>query len=113
MDRNKLVPDGIVDSTRLEHILNYNSFESVDLAEQMLKNKYKNSFEEKNNGLWIVPSYLNHSCLPNTVRIYLKDIVMIYAFKDIQKDQEVTTQYVGFDSFSCREEVFFRNICIK
>lgn len=35
-----------------------------------------------NIGLWLVPSYFNHSCVPNCQRVFFGDTMFLYANKD-------------------------------
>lgn len=104
IDRNHKIPALIVDSSRVDCILTYNSFITQD-EKEFMGTSARDEMEE-NSGLWIYPAYFNHSCIPNTVRIYLKDFVMFYAFKDIKKGEELTTQYGGLSSYEEREKVY-------
>jgi hypothetical protein len=47
------------------------------------------------NGFWIHASYLNHSCLPNSVRTFLGDVLFLRATHDISAGEEITSQYVA------------------
>ena len=40
--------------------------------------------------------FMNHSCAPNTVDFPVDDPTMIVAMRDIQKDEEVTWNYLPF-----------------
>lgn len=103
--RNQEVPAGMVDSIRVELILTYNSASSLDLKQ--LGNPLV-SYEEElnsNSGLWITPSYFNHSCAPNTTQLYLRDFLMIYTTRDIQKGEELTCDWLGTECYSKRQEV--------
>lgn len=106
IDRSQKVPEGIVDSCRAELILTYNSFITQD-QKDFVSGAASGEGMEENSGIWIFPSYFNHSCVPNTIRIYLKDFVLFYAFKDIELDEELTIQYCGLSSYSEREKVFY------
>lgn len=112
IDRDQVVPEGIVDSSRVELILTYNSFITQDQKEFVSGAKSSGDGMEENSGLWVFPCYFNHSCVPNTVRLYLKDFVMFYAFRDIDKDEEVTTQYTGLSSYEERDRVLIELIRI-
>lgn len=97
IDRDVQVPDLIVDSTRAELILTYNSFSGFDerdlfdpIKSKLLANKQ--SFKIF-SGLWIFPSYFNHSCIANTTRFFLKDLALFYASRDIEEGEELTAQY--------------------
>lgn len=92
INRNQFIDSSIIDPSRIEAILSYNSTKSLPLD-------FTSNFEpeendlENNIGIWITPAYLNHSCLPNTRRIHFNDFVMIYASLDIKKGDEITRAY--------------------
>ena len=51
------------------------------------------------SGIWIMPSYINHSCWPNSVRSFLGDLLIVRAARDIQEGEEITMNYL--DNESC------------
>lgn len=107
--RSQEVPDKIVDSIRVELILTYNSDSSFDF--KRTGPKKEEDEDDENSGLWIIPSYFNHACDPNTVKIYLKDFAMIYTIKDIRKGEELTNDWLGSLSYAKRQEVC--NCCFR
>ncbi|GLJ09724.1 hypothetical protein SUGI_0114770 [Cryptomeria japonica] len=44
-------------------------------------------------GVWLLPSFINHSCLPNAARINVGDIQRIHATRKISKDKEIIIPY--------------------
>lgn len=54
-----------------------------------------NSNPELRNGFWIHASYVNHSCLPNTVRTFIGDVHFLRATRDIEPGEELTHQYIS------------------
>ncbi|KAK4553115.1 hypothetical protein LTR86_009842 [Recurvomyces mirabilis] len=46
-----------------------------------------------NAGIWIHGSYINHSCLPNTNRTTVGDVMLHRASRYIAKGEEITTAY--------------------
>ena len=40
-------------------------------------------------------SYINHSCLPNSVRTFLGDVLLLRATRNIAEGEEITAQYVA------------------
>jgi hypothetical protein len=46
------------------------------------------------NGFWIHTSYINHSCLPNSVRTFIGDMLLLRATRDISTGDEITAQYI-------------------
>jgi tetratricopeptide (TPR) repeat protein len=89
--RNKIINDRLVDVSRIEAIQTFNSFKSefisfkiADILKDVKNNKMKalvNLDEENNSGLWIMPSFFNHSCVPNTQRFFFSDFMKIYTSK--------------------------------
>ncbi|KAI7775561.1 hypothetical protein LA080_006572 [Diaporthe eres] len=47
----------------------------------------------KSNGIWLRASYMNHSCLPNTSRAFIGDMMMVRAVRDIKAGEEFLTSY--------------------
>ncbi|KAF2033869.1 hypothetical protein EK21DRAFT_57881 [Setomelanomma holmii] len=78
-----------VDVFRVEHIRRRNCFaapmRSVDVLTQATPVR---------NGFWIHTSYINHSCLPNSVRTFLGDMLFLRTTRHIRAGDEITAQYV-------------------
>ena len=56
-------------------------------------------------GLWLIPSYFNHSCIGNSFHICIGDMMMIYTRRDINKDEELTLNYLASEQkYSIRLE---------
>ncbi|XP_022725306.1 uncharacterized protein LOC111281844 [Durio zibethinus] len=49
-------------------------------------------------GLWLLASFINHSCNPNARRLHVGDYVMVHASRDIKAGEEITFMY--FDALS-------------
>lgn len=47
-------------------------------------------------GIWYYPSFINHSCNPNTLEFGINDIYFLYAQKDIKKGEEITRRYFHY-----------------
>ncbi|KAK3945207.1 SET and MYND domain-containing protein 4 [Diplogelasinospora grovesii] len=45
-------------------------------------------------GLWAHASYMNHSCVPNTMRSFIGDMLISRATRDIAEGEEIFQQYV-------------------
>ena len=65
-----------------------------------LENQFKNIHgigQGKGNakGLWIFPSFFNHSCIANVYNIGIGDFFIAHATEDIPKDKELTISYVN------------------
>ena len=44
-------------------------------------------------GLWILASFINHSCSPNARRLHVGDYVMVHASRDVKAGEEITFAY--------------------
>ena len=49
--------------------------------------------ERECKGLWILPSFFNHSCDPNTILLFIGDAIFIRAGKYIYNGEEITLPY--------------------
>ena len=45
-------------------------------------------------GLWLLPSIINHSCLPNSKRLEVGSAMFIHATKPIERGEEITISYL-------------------
>lgn len=84
-----------VNVARIHAICSLNQFgmESITKEESFKKN------EPPNNGataLYLLPSYFNHSCIPNAQRHYFGDLMVVRAVQRIEKGEEITIAYVGY-----------------
>lgn len=74
-----------VDKQRIELIARYNRFSSQETIDEMIK---------QNAGLWITPSYLNHSCVgSNSSWFNIGDFMFVRAVHTISKDEEILICY--------------------
>ncbi|OMO71855.1 hypothetical protein COLO4_27999 [Corchorus olitorius] len=44
-------------------------------------------------GLWLLASFINHSCNPNARRLHVGDYVIVHASRDIKAGEEITFMY--------------------
>ena len=106
IDRHKVIDDSIVDTARLEAILTFNSFktQSIDFqiegSCELCLNKEKDS-----SGIWIYPSYFNHSCVPNAKIISFYDVMLIYTNRDIKQGEEIFVNYIGMAAYKKRSQI--------
>ncbi|RUS34537.1 hypothetical protein BC938DRAFT_479791 [Jimgerdemannia flammicorona] len=57
----------------------------------------------KGSGLWVLPSYLNHSCLANASYLNIGDLMFIRAIRGIKEGEEISVAYVpALDTFAER-----------
>lgn len=58
-------------------------------------------------GIWLQASYMNHSCLPNTSRAFIGDMMIVRAARDIKAGEEILTSYQSsLAAFPKRKENF-------
>ena len=108
LDRNNKIDSGVIDIERIEKICSFNSFEGIQVYEMLMVNK---DSKKKSTGLWLYPSFINHSCLSNTFHLFYGDIMMVYAIKDLKKGEEITLSYL--DPFETYEKRLEKMKCYK
>lgn len=86
---------------KINSIINHNSLKST---RGMMNHQFIAS------GVWVFPSFINHSCVPNTSYFGIGDFLFLQAQKHIKKGEEVTIGYVIFeDRFEKRTEILSKN----
>ncbi|KXX79429.1 SET and MYND domain-containing protein 4 [Madurella mycetomatis] len=86
----------VVDVFLIEAIRTKNCFSSPRSTLEDTKPSTPNGRLAK--GLWLHSSYLNHNCVPNTMRSFLGDILISRATRDIKEGEELYQQYVPVKS---------------
>ncbi|KAF7828031.1 putative histone-lysine N-methyltransferase chromatin remodeling SET family [Senna tora] len=84
-----------VDMGKLLSILDVNSLTEDAVSANVLGNKSNDFYGV---GLWLLPSFINHSCCPNSRRLHVGDYLILHASKDIKAGEEITFAY--FDPLS-------------
>jgi tetratricopeptide (TPR) repeat protein len=81
-----------VDVNKIEKIIKYNSFEPVHRWKIFEKDSpFTKDF---GTGLWILPSYFNHSCIDtNVIQSFLGDLMFLRSSRPILKGEELTLTY--------------------
>jgi hypothetical protein len=81
-DREESIDELVVDTSRVQGVLTFNSFVN-DANFFNIENAADNekSTLNKESGIWLFPSYFNHSCVPNVKRMFYSDFMVIYASK--------------------------------
>ncbi|RPA92785.1 hypothetical protein L873DRAFT_1749909 [Choiromyces venosus 120613-1] len=102
----------IVDSHLVMRIMLKNCFgcPRLNARDDPLENLFKDPTKEdkmiaeasptgrvEGSGIWILPSYMNHSCWANSVRSFLGDLLIVRAARDIPEGEEITTNYLQTD----------------
>jgi hypothetical protein len=77
------------DDARITHIIQTNSFS----GKMGVAGVQRNGPETKINALWLLPSFINHSCSPNTSRLLVGEIMVFVAAKDMKAREEITICY--------------------
>ncbi|KAK9119187.1 hypothetical protein Scep_017280 [Stephania cephalantha] len=77
------------DMGKILSILDVNSLTEDAISATVLgRNK-----EYSGVGLWILASFINHSCNPNARRLHVGDHMMVHASRDIKAGEEITFAY--------------------
>jgi len=58
--------------------------------------------ENASTGLWILASYINHSCIPNARREYLGDLMVLRATRPIGAGEEIMHSYDESSEYDAR-----------
>lgn len=96
-DNTLFVDDESVDAFRMHGIQVHNSFESeaTEIQLSALPTRRSTRLHKPSTGIWAFPSFFNHSCLNNCTRLFLKDILIIKAARNIEAGEELTLGYVN------------------
>ncbi|KAK7700105.1 hypothetical protein SLS64_011123 [Diaporthe eres] len=92
----------VLDVFQVQAIAELNGFECPTI-------RFSVDDEEKRggeaSGIWLHASYMNHSCLPNTKRAFIGDMIIVRAVRDIKAGEEILTSYQpASTSFPKRKE---------
>ncbi|KAL3501440.1 hypothetical protein ACH5RR_035889 [Cinchona calisaya] len=81
--------DEDLDVERILSILDVNSVVEGAISSKVLgKNNYYHGV-----GLWLLASFINHSCEPNARRLHVGDHVIVHASRDVKAGEELTFAY--------------------
>ncbi|XP_065860475.1 methyltransferase FGSG_00040-like [Euphorbia lathyris] len=87
-----------LDKDRLMSILDVNSLVEDSVSSKVLgKNR-----DYYGVGLWVLASFINHSCIPNSRRVHIGDHILVHASRDVKSGEEITLPY--FDILSPLEK---------
>lgn len=84
----------VVDVFRLHDIVSRNAFGVGD----------KDGRGAGSAGLWVRAAYINHSCIPNTKREFVGDLMVIRATKDIADGEEIVHSYDESGDYETRQK---------
>lgn len=81
----------IIDTFSVQAVAQYNGF---GCAEVKSSTEFLEETEcEEATGIWLHASYANHSCLENTSRSFLGDMMIVRALRDIKAGEEIFMMY--------------------
>ena len=80
--------DMAFDEARIKHIIITNSFSGKIPAPRS-----EPELESKINALWLLPSFVNHSCSPNVGRLLVGEVMIFIAAKDMKANEEISICY--------------------
>jgi len=80
----------VLDVDRILKVLDVNCLTEDAPAADVLGN---NGVVNCGVGLWILPSFINHSCHPNARRTHVGDHAIVHASRDIKAGEEITFPY--------------------
>ncbi|KAG6542139.1 hypothetical protein Mapa_016491 [Marchantia paleacea] len=84
------------DITSIRNVVQWNAFDEQGFTTG--GGSGRNGLRSFCSGIWVLPSFINHSCLPNASRVHVGDAMMIYASRDLEAGEEVCLPY--FDILS-------------
>jgi TPR repeat protein len=93
IDRNELIPDGIIDIHRIHMICNMNSFGWSDNELFVPLGSDYCELIPRASGMAIMASFANHSCFYNVERLMFGDVIMFVCWRDIGRGEEITISY--------------------
>ncbi|EWC45469.1 hypothetical protein DRE_00868 [Drechslerella stenobrocha 248] len=112
------LPDGtkVPDAFHIEEIRRRNC---INISNLPLYNPHNSSYLQLGNmpltrittyhsGLWFLPSFLRHSCIPNAHRTVIGDMMIIRAGRDIPRDTKIT---IGTTTQSSWEYPLTKFVC--
>ncbi|KAF3763370.1 hypothetical protein M406DRAFT_73986 [Cryphonectria parasitica EP155] len=82
----------IIDIFQVEVISQFNGFVCAQVKTR-LPDESACSKVQGSTGIWLHASYANHSCLENTGRAFIGDMMILRASRDIKAGEEITTAY--------------------
>jgi hypothetical protein len=96
--RGRTVPMAPIDTSCISRIIQLNAFNgNATMGWRNFPSSADQQNKVENWGLWWLPSFINHSCMPNTSQILVGRALFIFASRDLQAGEEITRSY--FDIF--------------
>ncbi|KAF5586467.1 n-lysine methyltransferase SMYD2 [Fusarium pseudocircinatum] len=85
----------VIDTSQVHDIIQRNAF---GLGQQTEDEDVSNA----STGLWIRASYINHSCIPNTKKDFVGDLIIFRAIRRITAGEEITHTYDDSSDYEAR-----------
>ncbi|KLO81852.1 uncharacterized protein LW93_7009 [Fusarium fujikuroi] len=86
----------VIDTFQIHDIVQRNAF---GLGQQTKDEDVSNA----STGLWIRASYINHSCIPNTKKDFVGDLIIFRATRRIAAGEEITHSYDESSDYGARK----------
>lgn len=96
----------VVDVFLVESIRNKNNFSGP--LSTLQDTKVESPAGRMAQGVWPHASRMNHSCVPNTIRSFLGDLLVSRATRDIREGEELFHEYVPVKALSDVRQAQFR-----
>ncbi|KUI64225.1 N-lysine methyltransferase SMYD2-A [Cytospora mali] len=100
------IVDGMVvlDIFQVRAIADLNGFLSSNPRASQSNQTYDDKDQNMAKGVWLRASYANHSCLPNAVRSFIGDMMIIRAVRKIKAGDEIFMTYSPCDCQLCQAD---------
>ncbi|KAF4495035.1 N-lysine methyltransferase SMYD2 [Fusarium agapanthi] len=85
----------VIDTFQVHDVIQRNAF---SLGQQTEDEDVSNA----STGLWIRASYINHSCIPNTEKDFVGDLIIFCAIRRIAAGEEITHSYDESSGYEAR-----------
>lgn len=92
-----------LDIGRFENIIMHNSLQTAGRDDRY------DVHPDAATALFLVPSYFNHSCLPNAGRFCIGDVMIIRTIIDIPKGEEIAIAYGSVPHYDRRQEILMKH----
>ena len=77
--------------------MHFNELSNTNQNPNIQSTRKTKTQETQGSGVWILPSYFNHSCVNNLTKVFHGDVMLIYAKRDMKAGEELTLAYFDFE----------------
>lgn len=104
IDRRSLreYPITVIDSFQIHDIVARNAFGPGPAPAPSSSKSLSEETSNASAGLWILASYVNHSCMPNAEKEYIGDLMVLRATRPISIGEEITHSYDASSDYDAR-----------